>query len=154
MKNWRHFATVVLCTGMLLLSVQVRAATLSIQHPWVQEGPPVSKVLGAFMTLVNDSDQAIVITGVSNPDFGAVEMHLSKEVNGMARMFPQKQLTVPAKAQLALKHGSYHLMLFDPRKPIKAGDTSQFTFSYSDGSQQTFVIPVKKNTGGMNHTQK
>ena len=103
------------------------------------------------MTLVNDSDQAIVITGVSNPDFGAVEMHLSKEVNGMARMFPQKQLTVPAKAQLELKHGSYHLMLFEPRKTIKAGDTSQFTFSYSDGSQQTFTVPVKKNTGGMNH---
>lgn len=149
MKNWRHLFSGVLCLTLVLVSGQATADQLTVKQPWIQEGPPVARVLAAFMTLVNDADHEVILKQVSNPDFGAVEMHLSKEVDGMARMFPQKQLSIPAKGQLVLKHGSYHLMLFNPKKVLKAGDSSQFTFHYGDGSQQTLTVPVKKNTGGM-----
>lgn len=103
--------------------------------------------MGGFATIRNTSDQPVNITAISSPAFKSVEMHLSSHENGMMRMIPQKQLTIGPKSTLELKHGSYHLMLFNPVKPLKAGEIVDFTATLSNGETLTFKSQVMQNSG-------
>ncbi|TNF34714.1 MAG: copper chaperone PCu(A)C [Gammaproteobacteria bacterium] len=134
-----------------LMSFQVMAHHIVIRGPWIPEAPPVSKVLAAFMVVENTSAQNEEIIGVESADFGHIEMHLSKEVDGVAKMIPQESLVIPAKGQLVLKPGSYHLMLFKPKRALKAGDNSELVIKLKSGSQFSVKFKVKQGGGMMMH---
>lgn len=135
-----------------LISFQAQAHHIVVMGAWIPEAPPVSKVLAAFMMIENNSDQDEEIIGIESEDFGHIEMHLSKEVDGVAKMIPQESLLVPAKGQLVLKPGSYHLMLFKPKRSLKAGETSNFTIKLKSGTQFKIKAKVKQASGMMmNH---
>lgn len=134
------------------LSTQSYAAgSLMIHDAWVPEMPPVSRVHAGFASFHNASDKTIEITAISSPDYARIEMHLSKQVDGMARMIPQKSLIVQANKMLTLKHGSYHLMMFKPKRKLKSGDTVQLNVQLSNGTQQSFKATVKKSMQANEH---
>ncbi len=138
---------------LILISNAQAADTLKVIDPWIPESPPGVQVMAAYMKLQNDSPQEIRITGVTSTAFERVEMHLSKEVDGVARMLPQASLTVPGGQQLVLSAGGYHLMLIKPLKRLRDGDSAMMTLQLSNGEQLSFGATVKKNTmpatGGM-----
>ena len=101
--------------------------------------------MAGFMTIKNSSEQSVDITAISSADFKSIEMHLSKEVDGIAKMLPQKKLTIAAKQKLVLKSGSYHLMLIKPVKRLTDGKNAQLKFSLSNGQTLNLNIPVKKS---------
>ena len=117
---------------------------IKISNAYIPEGPPVSRVLAGFMEIRNASDTTVYIDSVQSKDFGAIEMHLSKEVDGVARMFPQSQLVIEANSTLKLQPGSYHLMLFRPQRVLKDGDQCVLTFTLGNGSQFNYTLPVRK----------
>ncbi|MDH5765604.1 MAG: copper chaperone PCu(A)C, partial [Gammaproteobacteria bacterium] len=108
---------------LLLVSSITQADHLTIRNAWIPEAPPVTSVMAGFMEIENISTTAAEITAISSKDFGRIEMHLSREENGIARMLPQKKLVIPARGTLKLEHGSYHLMLFKPLRRLKDGDS-------------------------------
>ncbi len=138
---------------LILISNAHAEDTLKVISPWIPESPPGVQVMAAYMKLHNGSQQDIRITGATSPSFERVEMHLSKEVDGVARMLPQASLTVPGGQQLVLSAGSYHLMLIKPVKRLHDGDSAMITLQLANGEQLTFSAAVKKNTmparGGM-----
>lgn len=109
--------------------------------------------MAAFMEIHNPSSQVMNIIAVSSPEFNSVEMHLSKDVNGIAKMLPQKKLSIPAQSKLILKSGSYHLMLMKPKKRLVEGEKAQLNITLSNGKTLKLNVPIKKNTtssmGGM-----
>jgi len=142
----------LLSTFLLCLSVTAHAADqLMVMNAWIPEMPPVSRVMAGFGRFINQTNKDIEITGLSSPDFGRIEMHLSKEVDGMARMIPQKSLVVQPKASLELKHGSYHLMLFNPVKRLKAGDSAIINMTLANGQTQSFKAEVRSTMDDMKH---
>lgn len=148
----RSLLTLVFTAQVLLAGFAVQAASsLMIHQAWIPEMPPVSKVHAGFASFHNMTDKAITITAVSSPDYDRIEMHLSKEADGMARMIPQKTLVVQANEMLVLQHGSYHLMMFKPKRALKSGDTVELTITLADGSQQTFSANVRKSDNSMQH---
>ena len=126
-----------------VLSFTSQADHVKINNAYIPEGPPVSRVFAAFMEIENRSNDTIYITEVSSEDFGAIEMHLTKDINGIARMVPQVQLIIPANSTLVLKPGSYHLMLFRPQKSLRKGDTSTIVFTFGNGESFSKVVTVK-----------
>lgn len=146
-------------SGLLFLaSLSAQAGEkLLVKDAWVPEMPPVSRVLAGFAQFVNQTSKPIEIIALSSPDFSRIEMHLSKEVNGMARMIPQKSLTVQANSELTLKHGSYHLMMFNPVKRLKAGDVITLNAILANGENISFLAVVRNSLGGQkqkNHDAK
>jgi len=143
----RLYIPLIFTTVLVLFSKTTFAAdTLMIHNAWIPEMPPVSRVHAGFASFHNSTDKTIEITAISSPDYQRIEMHLSKQVDGMARMIPQKSLIVQANQMLTLKHGSYHLMMFKPSRKLKTGDTVEFTLHFSDGRQQTATAGVKKSS--------
>ncbi len=124
-----------------------QATRLTVTGLWVPEAPPGAQVMAAFMKLHNNTAAAIRITAVSSPGFKTVEMHLSKDVDGVAKMIPQTSLTIEAESTLVLKPGSYHLMLIKPHQRFRKGDSIELNLTLDNGAQLKLNAPVKKNTG-------
>ena len=76
----------------------------------------------AYLTLTNNSDDAIRINRVSSPDFGAVELHESLLEDGVAKMRPVDALVIAPGSSVTLQQGGLHLMLM--RKKTDAGSVS------------------------------
>lgn len=129
---------------LLVLAPVVVWAVPTVSDAWIPEAPPVSSVMAGFMTIHNPDATDVKIVGVQSEQFDAVQMHLSIEEKGVAKMLPQKILIVPAKGELQLKQGSYHLMLFSPVKPLQAGDKVTLTLLLADRSQLIVTADVKK----------
>ena len=101
--------------------------------------------MAGYMEIHNSSSQDIDIVAVSSPAFNSVEMHLSKDVNGTAKMLQQKKLNIPAKGSLILKPGSYHLMLIKPKKRLTEGEKAQLNFTLSNNEKMSLNVAIKKN---------
>lgn len=149
MNPVRLLTTALAVTLLLVRTAAAAGPALKAVDPWVREAPPGMTVLAAFMVLSNDSDQALQVVRVSSPDFGHVEMHRTVVSEGMARMLKQEQLEVPARGRLTLAPGGYHLMLFDPTAPLRAGDTVHLILHLRHGAELDVTAPVRKGAKGM-----
>lgn len=144
MSNKTLFSSLILA---IILSFNLQASqSLQIKNAWIPEAPPGARVMAGFMEIHNLSSQSIDIVAVTSPAFKHIEMHLSKEVNGIAKMLPQKKLSIPARGKLILKSGSYHLMLIKPKKRLLDGEKAPLTFTLSNGATLSLNISIKKNT--------
>lgn len=145
MKTLRH-ALVRLILPLALLPATAMAVP-AVSDAWIPEAPPVSTVMAAYMTIRNSAADDVKIVAVQSDRFSEIQMHLSIDEDGVARMLPQKALIIPAHGELRLQPGSYHLMLFNPVSPLKAGDRVTLNFSFADGSKLAVVAEVKKAAG-------
>ena len=135
-------------TALLLIApYSFAGTTLTLENPWISEAPPMSKVMAGYVKILNSADKPIQIDKVSSPDFSSIEMHRTVIKNGVASMLREKNIHIAAHGSFEFKPGSYHLMMFSPRKSFKAGDSSPLTFTLADGKSETFKFTVKKATG-------
>lgn len=138
-----------LITVILLAATSLAGADsgLQVSEPWIREAPPTSRVLAAYLTLVNTGDNTMTVTAISSPDFKNAEIHRTVIEAGVARMLPVKQLEVPAGGQLMLEPGGHHLMLFDPLRTLTAGETVTLIIHMNNGKQLSATAPVIRKTG-------
>lgn len=142
-------AATLLC-GWLLMVIAgsvVAAPTMDITDSWVREAPPTSRVLAAYMQISNLTDSDLTITGITSPDFEAVDLHRTVVEDGVAQMRPVPELTIPAAGSISLEPGGLHLMLFDPVRPLQQGDSVALVLHRSDDICITLSVPVLRGTG-------
>jgi copper(I)-binding protein len=123
-------------------------ALLVVRNPWIREAPPTATVLAAYMIIENQGDRSAEITTITSPDFGHTELHQTLIEDGIARMEPVEKLAIPALGSVSLEPGGMHLMLFDPRRALHAGDTVVLEIQPRDGNRLKFAAPVIRNSGG------
>lgn len=122
-------------------------APILIENAWIAEAPPVSKVMAGYMDIHNPGDQKLEITRITSADFSSIEIHRTVHEDGMARMLRQSSIELAAGGHFELKPGSYHLMMFNPAKTLRAGDHSELIFTLANGTTTSLTVPVKKATG-------
>lgn len=152
--KWKHIYMKALClTPALLLlfcynalaaPASSAASALKFVNPWIAEAPPGASVMAGYMEIQNTSNTPIDILAISSDAFKAIEMHQSKEVDGFAKMLPQKSLSIPANGTLTLKPGDYHLMLIKPAKWFKQGENITLNFTLSNQHIVALDVKVKK----------
>ena len=131
MKNKTFICLLIVITSLSNMAVAAEAE-LRIEDAWIAEAPPVSKVMVAYMTMVNTGTKTIDIIDAESDTFSSIEFHETVYEDGMARMISHDSLSIPAGGQLVLKRGGPHFMLFNPAKHLLAGDT------------KIVSVPVKK----------
>ena len=62
----------------------------------------------------------------------------------MARMVRHDSLQIDAGSKLELKRGGPHLMLFNPVRRLRAGDTVEIELTLYNRQTFTITVPVKK----------
>ena len=127
------------------------ADTLVVSNAWIREAPPTSHVLAGYVTLTNTGSEPVVITGVSGPDFSSVEIHSTEIRDGVARMLRHPTLEIGAGASVVLEPGGMHFMLFNPVRPLSAGDTSTLTLTGEPGISLEVSHEVVRRAPGHAH---
>lgn len=137
----------VLCfclSGLLASSVQA-ADSVEFSRAWVRATAPGQEVGAAYMTLKSSSD--VTLTRVESPVAGSVEIHNMSMKNGVMEMRMMETLPLSAGKPFKLEPGGFHLMLFDLKKPLKAGEKVSFTLQFKDHSGNTstrqIAAPIK-----------
>lgn len=71
------------------------------------------------MKIVNEGQDADALLGASGPGLAEkIELQMPREEAGVMHMHPVSQIDIPAHDSVALKPGSFHLVLFGLKKPL------------------------------------
>lgn len=129
--------------GMSCAGVLQDCPNLRVEDPWVREAPPNSDVQAAYMMLINDGDQELILTNVAAPQYANAEFHRMSFEGDQMRMEAQATVVVPARGQFALEPGGTHVMLIKPDQRMRAGDTVHIRLQC--GAGRSFIdAPVRK----------
>ena len=119
---------------------------VDISGAWISEAPPTVSTLAGYANIHNASDKPIILLNVTSSDFSKIEIHRSVLNDDMVSMEKQESLTIPARNTIKLSPGNLHLMLFNPEKPLRVGDTALLVFSFSGGHSQTVEAKVERRS--------
>ena len=116
------------------------ADAIRVIDPWARATVPGQKVGGVYMEIVSPRDARLV--GVSSPAAGTAEVHSMTMDGGTMRMRAVEALDLPAGTPVKLAPGGYHVMLFDLRKPLVAGQTVPLTLVIEETGKRVQKIAV------------
>lgn len=125
----------------LLAAAFGASAQVSITDPWVRATVPQQKATGAFMQL--KADQSMRLVAGKSPVAGVVEIHEMAMDNGVMKMRQIPGIEIPAGQTLALKPGSYHVMLMDLKQQVKDGDTVPITLEFVGLDNKKHTMEIK-----------
>lgn len=132
------------------------ADQISVIDPYVRMTPPGTRTTAAFMALKNAGAAEVKLVTAASTVANATELHNHINDGGVMRMRQVKEIAVPAKGEVALKPGGYHVMLIDLKAPLKEGDHVVVKLGFADGSsKEVHAIVVRPTAGapmkGMDH---
>ncbi len=98
----------------------------------------------AFFVVDNSTTAPIALVSAASNVAGTVEVHLSKMDGGVMKMEKQDRVEIPANSQLEFKPGSYHVMLINLSRDLKAGDTFKLTLGFESGDTLPIIVTVRE----------
>ena len=133
------------------MSTAMAEPAVVVEGPWVREAPPASTVLAAYMVLKNTADTPRTVTHIDSPDFRNSQIHRTVMEDGIAKMHPVEKLQLPVNGSVVLEPGGLHLMLFEPLRSLRDGDTVVLVIHADNGDSVTVHAPVVRKTDATDH---
>jgi len=121
--------------GLLIAGVAHAGSAdhIKTSHAWIRVLPG-DLPAAAYVTLNNDSDAPIALTGASSTAYASIMLHKSSSEGGMNHMAMLDAMPVPAHGNAALAPAGYHLMLMKAVKQVQPGEHVQLLLKFADGS--------------------
>ncbi|MEK6208790.1 MAG: copper chaperone PCu(A)C [Pseudomonadota bacterium] len=136
----RAVARLSLIAAVMASAAAPAADAIRVIDPWARATVPGQKVGGVYMEIVSPRDARL--TGVASPLAGAAEVHSMTMDGGTMRMRAVEALDLPAGRPVKLTPGGYHVMLFDLKKPLVAGEKVPLTLVIEDAGKRAHKIAV------------
>lgn len=117
---------------------------ISVENAWVRPTISGQDVGAAYMTFKSQRD--VTLIRATSDATESVEIHSMAMQNGVMKMRMLENLPIQAGKAYELKPGGFHLMLFDLKKPLSAGQFVTFELTFKSGSsefKQSVKAPVK-----------
>lgn len=127
----------------------VTAGQFSASAPYARAVPPGQPNSAIFMQLQNKDSKAHALVKASSSASEVVELHTHLNEGGVMKMRKVEKIDLPAGETVALKPGSFHIMLIGLKKPLKAGESVDLTLTFEDGTTLATSAPVKEITAPM-----
>lgn len=119
---------------------------LKVSHAWAGATVPGQPVGAAYMVLQSATDASLI--EVVSPAAGSIEIHKMSMNDGVMEMDMLETLALPAGKAVKLEPGGFHLMLFELKKPLKAGEEIVLTLKLKiEGGKtrtQEVRVPIRK----------
>lgn len=131
-------------SGAEAVSFEVAAVDGWVRATTGTEDPSMT---GAFMTIDNEGDRQVTLTGASSPVAGKVELHEMVMQDGAKVMREMTGgLEIPAGRGQMLMPGGHHIMLMGLTDPLQPGDEVDVTLEFASGDEVALTLPVKEYT--------
>jgi periplasmic copper chaperone A len=127
--------------AILFMFPALAAAQVEVIDAWVRGTVAGQQVTGAFMQLTSPSDSALV--DVASPAAKFAEIHEMKKDGDVMKMKAVDKLPLPAGKRVQLSPGGYHVMLFQLKRALKAGDVVPLTLTFEDKAGRKSTVEVK-----------
>lgn len=116
---------------LLAMAGPVRAEPV-VEDAWLRAVPPVSSSTAGYLTLRNDGDEALCLTGVSAPFAGHAMLHsMALDEQGIRRMRHLSRISIEPGEAVTLAPGGVHLMLTDLERVPVEGTTETLCLSFA-----------------------
>ncbi len=125
-------------------SACARDCVPQVRDGWIRLGPANMPMMAGFGRIENRCPTPITIKSASSAAFADTSLHETRIVGGMSRMREVSELRVAPDDAAVLKPGGLHLMLMQPRAPLKAGSKVAVEFQLSDGRRLLGEFEVRK----------
>ncbi len=110
-----------------------RLGAVVVEVPWARATPTGASVGAGYMTVRNEGDGPVRLTGGSAPFAGRVEIHEMAMDEGVMRMRALDDgLEIPPGAAVTLEPGGYHVMFMQLREPLVEGERRAATLEFGD----------------------
>ena len=136
-----RLALLLLC---LPLSACARDCAPQVKDGWIRLIPGGMAMQAGFGRIDNRCPMPATIVSASSPAYGSVELHESKTVGGVSRMRAVPELRIAPDGAAVLQPGGLHLMLMQPKSPLKAGSRVAIEFALKDGRKLLGEFEVRK----------
>ena len=134
-KSAFFVAAAALAMALPLAAREKPACMPQVQQGWIRLLPGGMPMHGGFARIENRCPAAVSIVGVSSTSYGSVELHETRNIDGVMRMRELRELRIAPKDAATLKPGGLHLMLMDPKPTVRAGSRVALVFKLSDGRE-------------------
>ena len=129
---------VTILVASLLAACGAPQPPLVVSSVEITRPMPERHMSAGYLILTNNNGEDIIITSVTSPQFGLVEIHETAIDDGISRMREIEELIVPANGSVTLERGGKHLMLMRARNiqdsvtlHLMSGDAPVLTVEYS-----------------------
>lgn len=131
----RSVATGFLLAAVLATSISActRDCQPRIENAWLRLPPGPMPMLAGFGRIENPCREPLEIIGVRSDAFADVSLHETRVVDGISRMRAVPALAVEAGGSATLDPGGLHLMLMQPTRMPRPGDTVAVELLLRDG---------------------
>ena len=131
-------------------------AQVEVSDAWVRATGQGQKATGVFMNLT--AKKATRLVGVKADLTGSAEVHEMKMDKDVMKMQAVKALDLPAGQTVALKPGSYHVMLMDLKAPVAQDSQVVLTLLFEDAAgvktqKEVKAVAKKMGMGGKDKPQ-
>jgi periplasmic copper chaperone A len=118
--------------------------SVTVEQPWARATPTGAMSGAVYMTLDNKSGSPDRLTGASSDVADKLQIHEMKVENGVMQMHEiAGGLPIPANGSVALKPGSYHVMLIGLKKPLTVGEKFPLTLTFEKAGNISVTVPVQ-----------
>ena len=131
-------------------------AQVEVSDAWVRATGQGQKATGVFMNLT--AKKATRLVGVKADLTASAEVHEMKMEKDVMKMQAVKALDLPAGQTVALKPGSYHVMLMDLKAPVAEDSQVVLTLLFEDAAgvktqKEVKAVAKKMGMGGKDKPQ-
>ncbi|MEI8145955.1 MAG: copper chaperone PCu(A)C [Alphaproteobacteria bacterium] len=135
-----------------------KVGNLVIHHPWARATAPGAPVAGGYAEITNEGTTDDILVAATFENAERVEIHqMSMEGDVMKMAKLNEGLPIPAGKTVALKPGSFHLMLMGPKAPLVEGEMVKGTLTFAKAGvvNVEFVVEamVKKDPAHDGHAE-
>ena len=134
----RHPVSIALLFALNIVASASEQAGISARDAWIREMPPGMTMMAGYMALRNNTSLPQVLITANSPGFGRVMIHRTIVKDGMAGMEHASHIELAPNASLIFAPGGYHLMLMNPKRTLRAGDSVVINLEFRGG----LVLPV------------
>jgi copper(I)-binding protein len=137
------FCSALITGFMPVMAPQAFAGTdgLTLSGGWMRIVITSRPAAGYFL-LKNNGPAERKLVGASSSGCGMMMLHQSKTENGIDKMMPVKDVTVPAHGNVRFAPGGYHLMCMHPNAAVKPGKSVPVTLTFDDDTSLTAAFAV------------
>ena len=125
-------------------------APIRLEKPWVRRAPAMPDAkpgaesnTGGYVTIVNRGTVPDALVGATADVAERVELHETRNMSGMVMMEPVSKVEVAPGARVALRPGSYHLMLIGLKRALTPGQTVTLTLRFERAGALTTRATVR-----------
>lgn len=107
----------------LILSLNAFSADIEVKDASIRPTLPGMVVTAIFAKIVNNTDKDVKLMKVAGDFAGVFELHTMEMNGGKMVMRPVDFILLKKKSTTELKSGGLHVMVFEVKKPIVAGES-------------------------------